>query len=407
MKNLILICFFLFVNFHGFAQADSATFGISANLQGQGLYLSKLNVPDGNVTRLSAQAVSLDPGGFGRTIDPLHQLYYYLPGEDLLVLDLATGEALRQVRIQQQANTSFMGAAFNYKDSTLYGIVLDDSGSVLKLASLDPFSGMVSTLSDSSLASSFSVFSGTTLDPFLGIFYFVTLNGPDKRLIGADLKTGRVVSAVVIGMAAAERFGPMEFNCGDSILYGLAGNYIQGRKLGRIDPVTGELKILSRFNVADTVLNEFATIDPFGKVFYFEAADHTYRGVDLKTGDLVSMVPVIPPQGSYFTGFQYNHNCFMHPPSSVEAIEGRTDLNVFPNPVSDRLNIRSRTGIRKAEIIDLTGRILVTSDGGGEYAVTLDLSTFREGLYFLRISLRAESRTLVISRLNPGSLPGN
>ena len=97
MKKLFCLFFAVLNCVSAISQIDSVTYGISALTQDSGLYLSKISVSDGSVAKISANGVVQVPGGHGRTIDPLHHVYYYAPGSDLLAFDLNTGELIRKI----------------------------------------------------------------------------------------------------------------------------------------------------------------------------------------------------------------------------------------------------------------------------------------------------------------------
>jgi hypothetical protein len=385
MKKLVFLFLAVLSSASAVSQIDSVTYGISALTQGSELYLSKINVTDGSVVQISANAVVQVPDGIGRTIDPQHHVFYYATGSDLLAFDLNTGELIRKISITNHLNSTFHGINYNYRDSILYGIALDAAGLSIKLATLDPYTGSVTPISDSTLATSYSVLTGTALDPVHSIYYFETIKNPENHLIGVDLHSGDLISDVLIGIDSGDRFGPIEYNCHDSTLYGLTGNYKHGRKLARINPYTGDVTVLSNLIVADTILNEQVTIDPFQQVFYFEATDHTYRGVNINSGDLVAFSYIAPLPGTYFTGFLFNHSCYFHSPSFIGENKINPEWTLFPNPVSDKLNIRSSTPLFKVEILDFTGKSVLIENCHGLNEIQTDLTSLPEGIYIIRI----------------------
>jgi hypothetical protein len=314
-----------------------------------------------------------------------------------LAFDLNTGELIRKISIINYLNSTFHGINYNSRDTTLYGIAADAEGLNINLAKLDPYTGSVIPISDSSLATSYSVLTGTALDPVHGIYYFETIKNPANHLIGIDLHSGDMISDVPIGIDPGERFGPIEYNCHDSTLYGLAGNYTHGRKLARINPSDGTVTVLSNLIVADTILNEQVTIDPFQQVFYFEAkfqaTDYTYRGVDINSGDLVVFSFIAPLPGTYFTGFLFNHNCYFPSPSFIGDNKINPELTIFPNPVFDKLNIRSSTPLFKVEILDFTGKPVLTINCHGLNEIQADISSLPEGFYIVRIYNESTSVT--------------
>jgi len=402
MKKLFFL-FFAVLNYaSAVSQIDSVTYGISALTQGSGLYLSKISVSDGSVAKISANAVVQVPGGHGRTIDPLHHVFYYAPGSDLLAFDLNTGDLIRKISITNYLNSTFHGINYNYRDSTLYGIAVDAAGLNIKLAKLDPYTGSVTPISDSSLAASYSVLTGTALDHVHSIYYFETNKNPANHLIGVDLHSGDLISDLPIGIDSGDRFGPIEYNCHDSTLYGLAGNYTHGRKLASINPYNGAVTFLSKYNIADTILNEQITIDPFQQVFYFEATDRTYRGANINSGYLVTMSSITPLPGSYFTGFLFNHTCYLHSASFIGENKIHPELTIFPNPVFDKLNIRSSTPLFKVEILDFTGKSVLTENCHGLNEIQTDLTNFPEGIYLVRINNESANVSSKFVKAAPG-----
>ncbi len=402
MKKLLFLFALLIACSSATAQVDSLTYGITSLKQGPGLFLSKINASDGNVTNISVIAVPRDPGAFGRTIDPLHHVFYYLNGTDLLAFNIKTGDLIRSITVINFRNSTFEGIAYNYRDSSLYGLTVDAAAADIRLAKLDPFTGSVTPVSDSSLANSCSILTGTALDPVHGVYYFQSMNDTINHLLAIDIHSGRIISDFSIGVNPGETFGPMEYNCRDSSLYGLTGNFIMGRKLSKINLNNGELTILSKFPLADTILNEYVTIDSFNGVFYFEAIDHTSRGVNITSGDLVSMIPITAPEGSFFTGFIFNYACYVHPPSSIDETDAAPRLSVFPNPVSGILNICSTEPLIKIEILDFTGRLVFAQDCRGLKDFSADLSGFGEGLYILRMNTVGSIVSRELVKVSPG-----
>ena len=77
--------------------------------------------------------------------------------------------------------------------------------------------------------------------------------------------------------------------------------------------------------------------------------------------------------------------------TSVNDYSGVTDLSVFPNPASDRLNVSFVTdevSSIECKILDMTGKLLyskhIESDGG-LIEESVNVSDFATGIYFLRI----------------------
>jgi len=61
-----------------------------------------------------------------------------------------------------------------------------------------------------------------------------------------------------------------------------------------------------------------------------------------------------------------------------------TEIDIYPNPASDVLNITSSENISRIEIISSTGRIIAQQDVNSDYA-TFNVSDLSNGMYFVRI----------------------
>lgn len=70
-------------------------------------------------------------------------------------------------------------------------------------------------------------------------------------------------------------------------------------------------------------------------------------------------------------------------PYSVDETMAENDVNIYPNPASQEVNVLINNGLNLSsiEIIDLTGRVILKS----EKAVGIDISELPEGQYFVKV----------------------
>jgi hypothetical protein len=68
-----------------------------------------------------------------------------------------------------------------------------------------------------------------------------------------------------------------------------------------------------------------------------------------------------------------------------EVNKSNNNVEITPNPVSDRLNIISDTGISRIEIYDSSGKMLLAEQVQGETNYSLNLSSLPAGWYLLNI----------------------
>ena len=74
----------------------------------------------------------------------------------------------------------------------------------------------------------------------------------------------------------------------------------------------------------------------------------------------------------------------LHCVASVDENTHQT-LNIYPNPVSDKLTIESSEAVGFVEIYNLTGAMVVSQECNSEKA-EIDVNSLHEGIYFIRIT---------------------
>ena len=383
MKKLIFCLLLVATGQLATAQVDSLIYGITTMNPGPGFYLSKVNPQTGIVTNLTSSMVVHAYGVGGQTIDPKHHRFYYLPDSVLFVMDLSTGAFIDSMPVNGISPAYFSGLSYNCKDSVLYGIVLDVAGQTVRLGRIDPGTGQITVISASSVASTYGGFAWYTMDPDKSIFYFETVNSP-RRIVGVSLTSGDKVSDVAIGLSGSDRFGPIIYNCHDSTIYGLAGNMTTGRKLARIDPVSGIVTNISPALITYAIINNPAALDPFNKIYYFSSADTTFVGADLTTGTIVSNPHLTEFPSSYFLNFAFNHQCYFDPQVGINEENQVVNPEIFPNPVTNILNIRTDKDFSNARVLDITGKELISAYGN--QIRSIDVSRLENGMYLLILS---------------------
>ena len=95
--------------------------------------------------------------------------------------------------------------------------------------------------------------------------------------------------------------------------------------------------------------------------------------------------------GEYYGAMQYFENVTQ---VGVADNQFEESLLLFPNPVTDKLNIRTDESIELVEIFDATGKMVLEERQGNN---SIDLSQLRSGLYHARI--RLENGTFVTRKL--------
>ena len=91
------------------------------------------------------------------------------------------------------------------------------------------------------------------------------------------------------------------------------------------------------------------------------------------TGDIDYMFPV--------SFFEYKINCA----ADIDEAEHTSLLNLYPNPVNDKLYIVTEAEIEEVVVYDVYGRLQVTKTPSQQDDATIDVSGLNSGIYFVKV----------------------
>ena len=118
------------------------------------------------------------------------------------------------------------------------------------------------------------------------------------------------------------------------------------------------------------------SVSPDGnKVYVANEGDGTVSVINTASNTVSTTITV----GGYpaaFGNFISTANVGIVPQSMVPAV-----ITVYPNPVTDNLQIQTNIPIKNIEVTDITGRLLYTTT-----AKTINCSSFANGAYFIIIT---------------------
>ncbi len=193
----------------------------------------------------------------------------------------------------------FCISTYGQGDTTIYGIAQNSSPLELYLAKINPSTGVVTNISTSSLAASYTFESA--IDPINNVFYFIS-NG---TFTGVNMTTGNIVSSPAITNSNGTYFICFLFNYSDTAIYGLAQNISPTELyLAKINPSTGVITNISTSSLAASSSFE-PTVDPINNIFYF-SNNGKFIGVNMTTGNIVSNPTITNSNGAYFGNFLFN-----------------------------------------------------------------------------------------------------
>ncbi|MGL5889948.1 MAG: T9SS type A sorting domain-containing protein [Bacteroidia bacterium] len=189
----------------------------------------------------------------------------------------------------------FVQLIYAQTTTTLYGLSYGQNSNGFFLASLDPQTGLVTEISPSPIAS-VVVACYATIDPVNNIYYF---SKPDS-LVGVNISTGQIVSQVQCNLPANYYFEMPQYNCRDSLLYGMYRTS-GSMQLATIDPLTGIITVISPSSIdPGFVASTKGSLDPDAGVYLFHGI-LGFHSVSLATGLVLSTVnPTFTGPGTYF-----------------------------------------------------------------------------------------------------------
>ena len=200
-------------------------------------------------------------------------------------------------------------------DSTMFGLArgittpTNVQSGYMHLAKVNTSSAVVSTISPSSLATSFAL-SNNTIDNRKNHYYFV--NG-SNQLVKVDLLTGATLAAVTLTNTNGSNLNLLNYHCADSTIYGLASgittptNPLTGFVyFARVNPTTGSVTNISASSIANMINMSKSTIDSKNNIFYFIGGSNQLIGISLATGSVISSVGITNSGATNFGEIVYN-----------------------------------------------------------------------------------------------------
>lgn len=405
------------VDFYGLARLRSGSYNV---------YLSKINPADGRVTNLSTSSVATSVNLTGAAIDPYANYFYFMGASDIKTLDLTTGNLVRSVTISNDSGAQYFdNFRFNNSDSTIYGLanrvtVTDSSTtSEMFLATINPVTGTVTNISTTPVGYG-SALASSAIDPYQRVFYYST----GSTIVGLDMYTGGVYSTVRIAVTDGIGFDNIAYSCADTLLYGLVRQnyydtiYIDSAtyyetvdsttiRLAKMDPRTGYVSFVSPYSISSGgySLNSGSTIDPDSMIYYYNNGIELV-GVSMATGLIVNQQTVTNSDGDMFELMRIPSNCIAattalrSPKSTTNVVtlpEKHDGLSVYPNPVTDAVNIICNDNILHVSVINYMGT-LVMQQATNDKVVKLDVMSLPKGNYILKVQSQHKTSHQLITK---------
>jgi hypothetical protein len=390
-----------------FGQLGSTMYGLYRPMSPVSVSLIEIDPTTGVMTPVGNQVLSTTINTTGVSLNPYELSYSYQDDNSWISLSVLDGSVLSDVTVNLPSTTGdFNNFRFNTADSVMYGLysqVIYDpmTGQYdgdMRLASCDLSTGLVSLISASSVATSYTM-AGAVIDPHLMVYYFIS----EGKLMGLDLYNGSIFTQPIITIpSGGSSFDNFAYNCGDTTMYGLImENGV--KSLGKINAATGIVTPLpTLLNLPNYIMNA-ATIDPLTGVYYFETMSNTgvvLMGLSLLDGSIVSSIEI--PNGAFFDMFRIENDCFEAFPTRLNpaanlSTQHETPLQFGPNPFTSFINITLKEKPSEVKLFNALSQVFqVTWDFTTELHV--EFPQLEKGFYWLEIDLPAGRQTILLQK---------
>ena len=362
----------------------------------------------------------------GSTINSVDSTFIFIGESKMHQFNLTNGSVISSLDLfNPLVNTSepsyFNNFIFNPSDTTIYGLSTRQNSAGFfgnYLASINPFSGLITEISANSISQSI-LMAGATIDPYQMVYYFAN----DSAMVGIDLYDGSIYSsATFVYPPNFTQFGNFAYSCANNTIYGLLfreyttsvpdpfnpGNFINQLDstklfLGTVDPATGQVSSVGPNPIdclSSYVMNSGGAVDPAIMAYYFNDGEK-YIGVSLSTGLVESSCIENFEDGSQFILFRNSTNC-----ASASRIRLNPFLNVtnlvstafklYPNPSSGNFSIQSNyEPIQTIEIITIDGNVIKKLKLDNTLNNTVEIKDLPRGIYLVGINNRNFKKIVV------------
>jgi hypothetical protein len=407
--NSLLFLLTSLVSFGAYSQNNSL-YGLLRTSNPAAIHLGELDLTSGTFNQISPNSIATSFNITGAALDPIAGSYFFLGTNGMFSVDLDSGTVLSQIPLSNPIAPSFFdNFRFNTSNSTLYGLArryIQGGGpgqgyGELFLATANPSTGVITQISPQSVGESYAL-QGNAIDPHLMVYYYSIAS----KFVGLDMYTGLVYSTPNISFPQGGLyFDNFTYNCADTTIYGLIRKntttpVTASVYLGKINPQTGVVTQLSQQPLPynSFTINGSSTIDPSTGTYYFVCVlpqgGNAVIGVSILTGSVVSTNP-IPNTGNvqtYFDMMRHPSDCFgaqayrPNPSGGTASTSNLSsnELNVYPNPFTEELTIKSDQNIIAFTLRDSQGKIIV-QDTPIKTELQVQTTALTNGIYFLEI----------------------
>lgn len=334
-------------------------------------YLVTANPKTAQIDILSSNSIFGQYTNGDATMDPVNGVYYSVArdaaGETRLFgIDIETGKVLSDPKLSDPNDIHQL--EFNCSDGNLYAIEVGPLGRYF--VKVDPTTASITRLFNTVVIFSSYNNGSSTLDFYKGVYYILGRDGSGRqRMFGIDVTTGLIASSPVL--ADPNAIHHLAFNCRDSTIYGVQVEVNPGlskRFLSKIDPVTGQVTVISKQSIFNLYGNGSPAIDPFKGIYHVLGLDSSNNmrlySIDITTGNVLYRPQLKDPNDIH--QLVYYNPCFVSP-----------DFSFRDSCFGNRIKFKTQTaGLVEWDFGDPASGTRNFSEGYNPWHVFSDTGTF-------------------------------
>lgn len=279
-------------------------------------------------------------------------------------------------------------------DSTIFGLARKTIPNSFFFAKINTTSGLVTNISGASITNCVNVTgSASTIDPIKHEFYYRDCS---NQFVTVNMTNGNISNSQLITNILTPSFGFSNYNCHDSVIYGLANSTSPNAfYFSKINPLNGIVTNISISSIANCVNATGATLNSKKAEFYFENCTNQFITVDINTGAIINTQTITNTNGSGFSLFKYNCSdstiyglSIKNSPNQVflAKINPLTGVvtNISSTSVSNNINLTSSTidPIKKQFYFENSSNQFIAVDLASGNIVSNPVITNSNGNYF-------------------------
>ena len=383
MKNIFLnaccyLCFVFVVFFVPLCKAQPNLYGIRNS--GLTYQFVSINCSNDSLEVLNNLNINFYTPKFSSCYDHSNHRYFYCTGQIMFILDVLSGTMIDSINFSTIHPSFLQNIVYNPVDGFIYGIKMNIGTLVQNFTRFNPSNGNLNNVQTLSQQIDVGVASKSVIN-----MEKLTYVNQSTKIAVIDIRTGNILSNSQIQNVSSETFDHMAFSCKLQSYIGLSNNPIIPEEY--LSTVQELNPVVSHINTSAIPVSYYknyqsgCSIDNDNDIYFFTATGGNIYGIDINSGQVV--------YSHTFPGFEF---LFLESGSSYscpisETIDKSNDVELFPNPTSDKINIQSNNQINSISVYTIDGQeiLLMNKLDDGIFKYQIELNGLSPDLYFMKV----------------------